>query len=106
MGISRITAYTIASNPDVRVSAGGPDKDGKFTGWITLGEADLLNTEAVYDTPEAAKEEMSKIIISIKELVEKELDGKDPISHIMGRVGADDQTIERTKEIITASKGG
>ena len=59
MGISRITAYAIASRDDLVISHGGPSKNnGKYVGWITLGEDDryrsLVNTEAIYDTPEEA----------------------------------------------------
>lgn len=70
MGISMMTALAIQGGP-VRVSVGGPAKDnGKFVGWI-LKEDDrfspLLNTEAIYDTPEEARAEMERLIKEIRE---------------------------------------
>ncbi len=88
MGISRITAYIIATRSDIVISAGGPTENGKYVGWITLGEEDryrpLLNTEPIYDTPEAAKEAMTKVVAEVKTAVEQETGGEHPIDHVLG----------------------
>jgi len=88
MGISRITAYIIATRSDIVISAGGPAENGKYVGWITLGQDDryrpLLNSEPIYDTPEAAKEAMTKVVAEVKEAVEQETGGKHPIDHVLG----------------------
>lgn len=90
MGVSRITAYIIATRDDIVCTQGGPAENGKFVGWITLGEDDryrpLLNTEPIYDTPEEAVAAMKKEVADIKESVTKELDGKDPIEHIFDQI--------------------
>lgn len=57
MGLSLITVMAIASHDDLIYSHAGPSEDGKYSGWITLpGGRPLLNTEAVFDTAEDAKQ--------------------------------------------------
>jgi len=89
MSISRITAYIIATRDDIVISAGGPAENGKYVGWITLGEEDryrpLLNSEPIYDTPEAAKEAMTQVVVEVKEAVEQETGGEHPIDHVLGK---------------------
>ena len=57
MPVSRLTAMVILTN-DVIVTAGGPNADGKFMGWITHGPEKeyrpLLNTDARFDSAEDA----------------------------------------------------
>lgn len=103
MGISRITAYTIASNPDIVCTQAGPAENGKYLGWITLGEdaryRALLNTEPVYDTPEEAVAAMEQLVVDTKAAVEKETKGEDPIKHVLG-----EETGSIVRKIVDASK--
>lgn len=88
MGVSIITAYIIATRNDIVIAAGGPGPDGKFMGWITLGEEDrfrpLLNSEANYDTAEAAEQAMRDTVDELRRAVAEETGGKHPIDHVMG----------------------
>jgi hypothetical protein len=87
MGISRLTAYTIATRDDIEVDSGGPAANGKYAGFITLGQADryriLLESIPSYDTPEAAKAAMLKSVAEIREFAKKEMAGRDPITAVM-----------------------
>jgi hypothetical protein len=70
MGMSRLTALIILSRgDDIHVTSAGPC-DGKYIGWITLGEEDryrpLLNTEPIYDTSEQAEAAMRKVVDDIR----------------------------------------
>lgn len=71
MPLSNLTAAIIAAREDIVVDAGGPDASGKYTGWITLGVEDryrpLVNSEPIYDSKEAAKAAMQKIVDKIRE---------------------------------------
>jgi len=88
MGISRIAAYVIATRNDIVIDAGGPSAEGKWMGWITLGEEDrfrpLLNSEAIYETAEAAKQAMRETLDAIRRAVAEETGGKHPIDHVLG----------------------
>lgn len=68
--VSVLTAAIIQSRDDIKVSAGGPAENGKYVGWITLGEDDyyrpLLNSQPIYDSLEEAKEEMQKVVDDIR----------------------------------------
>ena len=82
MGIDRITAYTIATRDDIVISHGGPGKgeyEGKYVGWITLGEPDrfrpLLSTQPVFDSAEEADEAMNKVVEDIRAYVHEETGG-------------------------------
>jgi hypothetical protein len=48
--MTNLTALIIATREDIVVDAGGPDSNGKYTGWITLGVEDrfrpLINSDA------------------------------------------------------------
>ena len=87
-GISKLTAYEIAGNPDdIVITYGGPDeKTGKFVGWITRGPGHnfkpLLNTDPIYDTPAQAKQAMKDMVAQIKESVKKDLE--DPENPLKG----------------------
>jgi hypothetical protein len=52
--MTNLTALIIATREDIVVDAGGPDSNGKYTGWITLGVEDrfrpLINSDPVYDS--------------------------------------------------------
>jgi len=76
MPISARTAIII-SYSDVVVTATGPAEstdhpewNGKYLGWITLGEEDqfrpLLNSDPYYNTPEEAIAAMNKIVEDIR----------------------------------------
>lgn len=88
MGLSYITACIIATRSDIIITCAGPTQNGKYIGWITLGPNDrcrlLLHTDPIYNTPDEAKEAMTKLVADIKESVEKETGGKHPIDHILG----------------------
>ena len=108
MGISRLTAYTIANRTDIVIDAGGPDENGKWAGWITLGEADrfrpLLSTQPVYDSKEAAIAEMRETVKAIKEEIAKEQGDRDPIQAIMEDSGMKQDQIDAVKEVVRLSK--
>lgn len=70
--MTRLTALIIQSRgDDIVCTAGGPNKNGKFSGWIELyrnGEFDhaLLSSEPVYTSEEVATEEMRKIVKQVR----------------------------------------
>lgn len=70
MPVTKLTAMIIANRRDLVVSYGGPNSNGKYTGWITLGPEDryrpLLNSEPYYETPAQAEEDMRRIIKEIR----------------------------------------
>lgn len=108
MGMNRLTALIIANNPTVKVSAGGPAKNGKYVGWITLGEEDhfrpLLNSDAIYETVEIAEEEMQKVITNTKAYIKKGLHNQDPITHVMSEAGIGPQEIDVVKQVVSAAR--
>ena len=59
MGISLLTALTIATRDDLVYGHAGPSVDGKYSGRIALpnGRA-LLSTEPIFDTPRLAENHM------------------------------------------------
>jgi hypothetical protein len=61
----------IGTNDDdtVWAAAGGPNKEGKFAGYIMFGERHriLISTEGVYDSEEEAKADMQSIINQCRE---------------------------------------
>ncbi len=103
MGMSTMTAFTIAGNPDIECDAGGPAENGKYVGWITLGEdaryRPLINTEPIYDTPEEAVAAMEQLVVDTKASVEKETVGKDPIKHVLG-----EETGSLVRDVVDKSK--
>ncbi len=72
--MTRLTAMIIQTRgDDVKVDAGGPDDNGKWTGWINLykaGEYDhaLISTESIYNTREAAITAIEDVINKVKDL--------------------------------------
>lgn len=74
MQISRLTALIIATRgDDIHTDFGGPTKNGKYVGWITLGPDDryrpLISSDACFDTGEAAKEAMVKTVAEIRRTI-------------------------------------
>lgn len=69
-GISNLTMLILANNPEIGITHAGPSKNGKFSGWITLGAEDryrpILNTEAVFDSIELAEKHMLNLISEAK----------------------------------------
>ena len=69
-----ITALEIQTNGDnVKCLAGGPDKTGKWTGWIYLyRDGDIhkamLSTEAVFETEAEALTHMEDLVTEVREL--------------------------------------
>jgi hypothetical protein len=84
--LSRHTAYAIATRTDILISHSGP-KEGKFRGWITLGEADryraLVSTDLVFNSAAEAEQAMHDLVRDTKVLVEIELKGRDPVTALM-----------------------
>lgn len=84
MGISWLSALTIANSPVVAIAA-GPNSEGKFQGIIAHGEdhphhpyLPILSTTFMYDSAEVAKTTMEKQIRIIRESVAQELDNDIP----------------------------
>lgn len=78
-GISRMTMYALASNPDLIVTYGGPDlKTGRFYGFITLGaEARyrvLVSTPPIFETKENAERAMTKLIEEARVWTDRDLE--------------------------------
>lgn len=78
MGLSRLSAMVIATNPVVAV-ASGPGDNGKFMGMICHGDDHahhpglaICSTPFVYETEVAAKEAMEGTITSVRDYMEKE----------------------------------
>jgi hypothetical protein len=71
--VSGFTAIIIASRNDILTSATGPSKEGKFSGWITLGEAELyrplINTPPIFYSEEEAKSVMDELVDGVRESV-------------------------------------
>lgn len=70
MGISTLTAIILSSRDDLIVEPAGPNENGKYSGWITLGPDDycrpILNTEPIFDTPEQAELHLQNLIDSLR----------------------------------------
>jgi len=62
MAMTLMTAIIIANNTNLIYTHAGPDKHGKYMGWITMGEDDycrpLVNTEAIFESAEEAEKHM------------------------------------------------
>ena len=88
MPISRHTALVIGTRgDDIKVSVSGPDEtNGKYTGWITLGEEDryrpLLDSGPYYNTSEEALAAMKQLVEEIRVKVKEELGDKSSIEHL------------------------
>jgi len=103
--ISMLTAYAIATNPSIVTTAGGPAKNGKFVGWITLGEEDrfrpLINTEPIYDSASEAKQAMIELVAKLKEFVAEDMANPDnPLREFIRSPEG-----ELVQEIVLAAKG-
>ena len=72
MGISRLTGMIIQSRgDDIKCDVGGPDKNGKYVGWIMLyqdGEFDhaLLDSGPSFNSEKAALEKMEALVTEIR----------------------------------------
>jgi hypothetical protein len=71
MGISLSTALTIQGDENITTSVGGPDKTGKYTGWIMGPRSHerwdpLLNTEPIYDSEEEARAAVDDIVARVR----------------------------------------
>ncbi len=91
MGVTRLTAYIIATRgDDIHVSSAFDSTTGKWVGWITLGPEDryrpLLDSGPYYATSEEAEAGMRKVINEITEAVKQELGNKSPIEHVFQEV--------------------
>lgn len=78
--ITRFTAIMIQIHPDytretgegIEVSAGGPNKEGKWTGWISFWRdgrphiSPLLSTHPIYDSKENAIKAMIDLVDNIR----------------------------------------
>jgi hypothetical protein len=73
--MTRLTAELIKNDPEVYASAFGPDEAGKFGLYIgTFSESpsgwkrprDLLTSEPIYDTAEAAKLAGEKVLTDVR----------------------------------------
>jgi len=70
-GITKLTALTITTRDDLEYTAGGPDENGKFSGWIIFpGGRPLLSSQAIYDSQKLAIDSM----LAIKNILLKEFD--------------------------------
>lgn len=72
MGISLLTALSIRNNK-VKIEVAGPDKNGKYSGWISHFEGNGhyrpdISTEPVYASKQEARKAMQTIINEIKKL--------------------------------------
>jgi len=68
MSISVMDALVI-QNRDVRCEAGGPDKDGKWAGWIMIDEdrwSPVLNTQPIFESKEAAIKCMENLVSEVR----------------------------------------
>lgn len=68
--VSRLTALIIQTRDDVVVSAGGPDQQGMYTGWVTLGPDDryrpLFDTGPVFRTEDEAVAGTRKFVAELR----------------------------------------
>ena len=70
MSISAMNALII-QNRDVRCEAGGPDKDGKWAGWIMIDEdrwSPVLSTEPIFESEEAAVKHMEDLVSKVRKM--------------------------------------
>jgi hypothetical protein len=77
--MTRLTAIIIRTRgDDIRCDAGGPNRDGKWTGWVTLYNGDdydheLLSTQPVYDSKDAAVAAVQEVVRVVRAMTEEEL---------------------------------
>ena len=59
MGLSNLTAMTIANRDDLLVTHSGSDCGRKYAGWICMpGGRPLLNTDQIFDSAKEAEQYM------------------------------------------------
>ncbi len=87
--MTRLTAIILATRDDLIITHGGPSKDnGKYVGWILKPEdrwAPLLNTEAIFDTAEAAEAYMRWAIEEATAFIKAESGDKHPVEHVLDK---------------------
>ena len=87
MPVTRRTAFIIGSRDDIQVTSAGPAENGKYVGWITLGEEDryrpLLDSGPMYDSPVEAEEAMRGVVQEIRKAVQEECKGRDPLAVLL-----------------------
>jgi len=90
VGVTKLTAYIIATRDDINVTSAFSQPDGKWVGWITLGEEDryrpLLDSGPCYNSREEAEAGMHKLIEELRRLVNEECGNKHPLDHIFDKV--------------------
>lgn len=73
MGILAHTALIIQSRDDLVVTHAGPNKNGKFRGWIILPPEQysrpILHSEQLFDSSEDAEQHMHQLITEIRQLL-------------------------------------
>lgn len=104
-----ITAMIIATRDDLMFDASGkPSENGKYLGWISLPPEDnyrpLVNSEPIFDTKEAAVQGMKDVAAKIREHVENETGGENPVDYVMKQAGAKPDEIEAVKTIAKAAQ--
>lgn len=69
-GLSFGTVLSLKHSEDeyVRVTHAGPAANGKYLGWITTTEGrPVINTDAIFDTPQDAETHMRRVITAARE---------------------------------------
>ncbi|PCJ37794.1 MAG: hypothetical protein COA75_03480 [Cellvibrionales bacterium] len=70
MGISRLTAFTIAERDDLIYDSSGPGENGKYAGSIHMPNGRLLlNTTPVFNSPVLAIKHLFELKDRCKDLV-------------------------------------
>lgn len=98
--INRLTAYIIGNNPAAKATVGGPDEDGKYTGWVIL-DIDrwhpLLSTPPAFKTKKAALKCMENVVKICKQFVKDEIEEH---GDLMSAAGLPDRFIGSIQEVI------
>jgi hypothetical protein len=109
MGLTLLSILEIAGNypSNIVATSGGPSlENGKYVGWITLGESHryrpIFSTEAIYDTPEQAKEAMQKVVSDCLKLADETM--KDESNPLVQFLSSEDGQAVRT--IVDMAKNG
>lgn len=88
--MDRLTAYIISTRTDLKVTHAGPTAEGKYVGWILIDDDTwhpLVNSQPVYDSPEAAEKAMRDLVDEIRKAVQEETGGRHPVDHVFSVVG-------------------
>lgn len=77
--MTRLTAIIIRTRgDDVHCQAGGPDRDGKWAGWVSLFRNEaydhaLLTTKAIYASEEEAVAAMQQLVAAVRGMTDAEV---------------------------------